>query len=195
MSFALLSMKAKLFGVTFEASFLTVALMSAVLILDVSGKVFMCFLCAIIHECGHLFAMSLFLIKPKSVTLRLFDIVIDADIDKSFLADLVITLSGPILNFLTAIPFYFISYPMFVISVFIGAFNLLPLETFDGGHALKLMLSKKLNAVAVRRVLKILTFILLLPLFFVGILVLFYSKYNYSLLLISLYLLAILFIK
>ncbi len=169
--------------------------MSAVLVLDVSGKVFMCFLCAVIHECGHLFAMSLFSIKPQSVTLRLFDIVIDADIDKSFLADLVITLSGPILNFLTAILFYFISYPMFVISVFIGAFNLLPLETFDGGHALKLMLSKKLSYVAVRRVLKTLTFILLLPLFFVGILVLFYSKYNYSLLLISLYLLAILFIK
>lgn len=188
-------MKAKFLGISFEASFLTVALMSIVLILDKSGKVFLCFLCAMIHECGHLLAMMLFSVKPKSVALRLFDIVIDADTDKSFLADLVITLSGPILNFLTAILFFFISYPMFVISVFIGAFNLLPLETFDGGHALTLILSKKLCVVAVRRILRTLTFILLLPLFFIGILVLFYSKYNYSLLLISLYLLAILFTK
>lgn len=188
-------MKSKIFGVTFEASFLTVALMSIVLILDVSGKVFMCFLCALLHECGHLLAMTAFSVKPKAIKLRLFDIVIDADIGKSYFADFIITISGPLFNFLTAFLFYFVSYPMFVISVFIGLFNLLPIESFDGGHALSLLLSKKLAVLAVRRVLKILTFIFLVPLFLIGVLVLFYSKYNYSLLLISLYLLAILFLK
>lgn len=188
-------MKSKVFGVTLEASFLTVALMSIVVILDTSGKVLMCFLCALIHECGHLLAMAFFSIKPKEIKLRLFDIVIVANTDKSFIADFTITLCGPLMNFLTAFLFYFLSYPMFVISVFIGLFNLLPIESFDGGHALSLLLLKKLDVLSVRRVIKVLTFILLVPLFFIGVLILFYSKYNYSLLLISLYLFAILFLK
>lgn len=188
-------MKVRLFGVSIEASFLTVALMSVVIILDTSSKIFMCFICAIIHECGHLFAMAMFSIKPESIKLRVFDIVIDAKTDKSSLSDLIITLSGPLVNLTTAVLFYYVSYPMFIISVFMGVFNLLPIESFDGGHALAVLLSKKLSVVAVRSIIKIFTFLLLVPIFIAGVLVLFYSKYNYSLLFISLYLLAILFLK
>lgn len=188
-------MKTEVSGVTFEVSFLTVALMSIVLISDTSHKVLFCFLCAIIHESGHLFSMLLFSIKPRSVKLRMFDIVIDADCDKSLFADLIITLSGPLFNFLSAFVFYFVNETMCIVSVLLGVFNLLPLESFDGGHALYLLLCRKLSVHTSLLIIRVLTFIFLVPILALGVLVLFYSKYNYSLLLIALYLLAVLFLK
>ncbi len=188
-------MKLTLKNVTINASFLSVAVMSSVLILDTSGKIFMCFFSAFLHEMGHLLAMIGFSVKPKSITLRLFDIVIVADSDRAIISDIVITLSGPLMNFMSALAFYCYSHELFIINLFVGCFNLLPIETFDGGYVLKLMLSRKLSLSATRLILKTLTFIILVPMFFLGILVLFYSKYNYTLLMISLYLLAILFLK
>lgn len=188
-------MKLKPNKTTFEADFIAVAVMTTVLVLDVSGKVAMCFLSAVLHECGHIIAMRCFGITPKSIKLRIFDIVIDADSDKAYLPDLIITLSGPVINILLSLLFYFIYRPMCYTNLFIGVFNLLPIETFDGGHALTLLLSKKYSLNVVRSILKSLTFALLVPIFLLGVLVLLHSKYNYSLLLISLYLLAILFLK
>lgn len=180
---------------TFEASFFVVSVMSIVLILDASGKVAMCFLCAILHECGHIIAMRCFGVTPKSIKLRLFDIAIETDSSKTFLSDFIVTLSGPFMNLGLSLLFYFVYKPLCLINLVIGLFNLMPIDTFDGGHALSLLLLRKLSPSTTRVILKVLTFAFLLPLFLCGILVLFYSKYNYSLLLISLYLLAILFLK
>lgn len=188
-------MKFKLGSTLFEASFIAVALMSLVLVIDVTGNIAMCFLCAILHECGHIIAMRCFGIVPKSITLRLFDIVIKADSDKAFLPDLLITLSGPLTNIFLAVLFYFFCKPLCYVNLYIALFNLLPLDTFDGGRALSLILSRKFSIKSVRIILKILTFAFLVPIFLLGIQVLLYSKYNYSLLLISLYLLAILFLR
>lgn len=188
-------MKFKVSSTTFEASFIAVALMSMVLVIDVTGNVAMCFLCAILHECGHIIAMRCFGIVPKSVKLRLFDVVINADSNKAFVPDLVITLCGPFANIVLAFLFYFVCKPLAFVNLYIALFNLLPIETFDGGRALSLILSRKFSPKTVRTVLKALTFVLLVPIFLLGIFVLLYSKYNYSLLLISLYLLAILFLK
>lgn len=188
-------MKFKLGSTLFEASFIAVALMSLVLVIDVTGNIAMCFLCAILHECGHIIAMRCFGIVPKSITLRLFDIVIKADSDKAFLPDLLITLGGPMMNILLSVTAFFICKPLCYVNLYIAVFNLLPIDTFDGGRALSLILSRKFSIKSVRIVLKILTFTFLVPIFLLGIQVLLYSKYNYSLLLISLYLLAILFLK
>jgi len=188
-------MRAKLFNIYFETSFLSVAVMSAVLILDTSNRVVLCFISALIHECGHLFAMYCFSIKPDSIKLRLFDIVINADTNKAFIPELIITLSGPMFNFVAAFVFFFFSKTLFVINLVIGVFNLLPIDTFDGGHALSLLLSLKFSFKTVRATIKTLTFVFLVPIFIVGVLLLFYSKYNYSLLLISLYMVAVLFLK
>ena len=188
-------MKFTLKNVTINASFLSVAVMSFVLILDTSGKILMCFFSAFLHEMGHLLMMLCFSVKPKSITLRFFDIVIEVDNDRAFIPDVIITLSGPLMNFISALAFYTFSREFFIVNLFIGGFNLLPIETFDGGYVLKLMLSRKLSLSTTRFILKSLTFIILVPMFLFGILVLFYSKYNYTLLMISLYLLAILFLK
>ncbi len=188
-------MRCKIFGIRFCASFVTVAVLSVAFILDTSYKIGACFLCALIHECGHLFAMRLFHIKPKSITLRFFEFVIDANTHTYDFSDMVITLFGPIFNLVFSLIFYPFSQTLSVTNLLIGLFNLLPFDTFDGGHALIILLTKKFSFEISCRIIKVVTFILLVPLFFVGIMVLFYSRYNYSLLLISLYLLTILFVK
>lgn len=188
-------MKFNAFGVCFEFSFIAVALLSLVLLLDKSGKVAMCIMSAFIHECGHITALMINRVKIKSIRLRTFDILIDASKRESFLCDFTVTLFGPVFNLIFALIFFKVYYPFFVSNVVLAVFNLLPLETFDGGHALKLILNRFFSYKTVNTVLLVLSLLLLIPMLLLGILVLFYSKYNYSLLLIALYLLAILFIK
>ena len=188
-------MRFRLFSVDFYFPFLVVALMSTVMILDTTFKVCACLVSAIIHETGHLIAMCLFSIKPKSITLKAFDIVIDADISNSFWSDLTVTLSGPLFNLLFSLAFFPVSKLLSLANICIGIFNLLPIQTFDGGHALTLLLCSRFSAHTSEKIIKVITFLFLVPFFFVGIMVLFYSKYNNSLLLISLYLVAILFTK
>ena len=188
-------MRFKFAGVEFSAHFLVVALMSFAVITDTSEMVCICILSAVLHECGHLCAMFFFGIKPKRITLRAFDIAIDAKTDKSILADIIITLCGPLSNLLFALVFVCFSKRLFYSNIVIGLFNLIPVKTFDGGHALHLFLMQFLSEKYADIVIGFITFVLLIPLFIIGILVLFESRYNYSLLFISLYLAAILFMK
>ncbi len=188
-------MNFKLFGVRFELSFIAVAAMSLVIVLDTTGRICACFIAAVIHECGHLLAMYCRGIKPQCIKLRVFDIAIVAQGERSFADYFVITLAGPCANFLSAFVFCFFSRTLFLSSVVIGVFNLLPIETFDGGHALLLLLSRRYSPKTCVYIQKALTLLLLIPCLTLGILMLFYSKYNYSLLLISLYLVAVLFLK
>lgn len=188
-------MKFKVFSTLVDIPFLVVSVMSAVLIVDKSGNFALCFMCALIHECGHLFAMFCFKERPQCIRLRLFDFVIVSNTDREVATDMIITLSGPVFNLLSAFFFYFVSRRFSVFNLVFGVFNLLPLLTFDGGHALMLFLYKKFRVKTTETIIKVLTFIFLIPAFCIGVLVLFYSKYNYSLLLISLYLLAVLFLK
>lgn len=182
-------------GVRIELSFVAIAAVSLVIVLDITGRVCACFIAAIIHECGHLLAMWCCHIKPQCIRLGVFDIAIISGDKRPFATDFVITLAGPIANFISAFIFYFLSRTLFVSSVVIGLFNLLPIETFDGGHALRLLLSRRYSEKTCVIIQKSLTLLLLIPCLTFGILMLFYSKYNYSLLLISLYLIAVLFIK
>ncbi len=188
-------MRTKIFGTTIEVSFLTVAVMSAIVMLDTSNRFLSCIFCALIHECGHLVTMIAFKVDITSIKFRLFDILIEGKPDRTFLSDLVITINGPCFNFLFALVFYLFDSPMSYMNLIFGVFNLLPVDTFDGGHITSLLLSRKLSFKTIRIIMKVLTFVFLLPIFLVGVLVLFYSRYNYSLLLISLYLVAVLFLK
>lgn len=188
-------MKCRLFNIDFYVSYLLVAVISIAVIMDTTYKISACFFSVFIHECGHLLSMRFLSIKPKSISLRLFEFAINADTHTYDLPDAVITLSGPLFNLLFALVFYPFSNALCVSNLAIGLFNLLPLDTFDGGHALLILLTKRFTFDMSQKIIKVLSFVLLLPLFFVSIVVLIYSKYNYSLLLICLYLLTILFVK
>ena len=171
-----------------------VAAMTAALLLDKEGRLVCCFLAAILHECGHLVMLLCFRCHIKSVALRLFDVKIVSDQPKNVKEDVLITAAGVTANFLFAAVCCPFSKKLCIANCVIGCFNLLPMESLDGGRMLSLWLSRKFSDITVGRVLKILTFIFLTPIFCCGIFVLLRTKYNYSLLAVSLYLLTVLFL-
>lgn len=180
---------------TFFIGYEAVAAMTAVLILDRENRVICCAFAAVLHELGHLLMMRCFHIPLRSVRLSIFDVLIDADSPDSFLADFCITLGGPIANLLCAVLSATISREMLYAHLALGIFNLLPVMNLDGGHLLYLLLSRRFLPKTCTIILKVTTFTLLLPLFTAGLLILFRSGYNYSLLAVSLYLLAVFLFK
>lgn len=184
-------MKLRLGELTVFVGYEAVAAMTAVLLLDKSNRMFCCFLAAILHELGHIAVMKLCRLRIRAVSLRMFDVLIEADVPRSFREDLAVTSGGVCMNLICAVlltPFNrTLGYP----HIALGIFNLLPLMSLDGGRLLELLLQRRFSARVCRNILRITTFIFLLPLLTGGFYLLFKSRYNYSLLAISLYLLAL----
>ena len=189
------TMKFHLKRIDFFIGYEVVCALSVALILDKSGNILFCLLASLIHEFGHLFFMLIYKVRIRSITFRLFDILILADSPKNYKSDMIITSGGIFFNFLFAALFYFINYKLFIANLVIGIFNLLPVESLDGAQLLSHLLLRFFYFNIVNIVIKILSFVFLVPFMVCGIYVLINTKYNYSLLFISLYILVILMKK
>lgn len=198
-------MKFKLFDIEINLSFVVTALFSIFILLDKSGNLTCCFASAFFHEAGHIFAMCRCKCKPEKVIIKLFDIRI-IDCKRQLCAykySLIIILAGVTVNFIlcsaSTLIYFFSEVEIFrvfaIVNALTGAFNLLPVSNLDGGQALYLILSRKLSEKVTDRIIDSLTVIIILPTAVLGFIVLFRSKYNFSLLLISLYLLLALILK
>ncbi len=173
----------------------TAAALTLALLLDRGNRIAACLIAALLHELGHILMMRLFREKIRRVSVRLFDVLIEAGDAPSLVADVWITLGGVMMNFACALllfPFWRVwSLP----HLALGCFNLMPVLSLDGGHLLGIILQRRFSPAVCRNVLRISTFVFLLPLFTAGLYLLLNSGYNYSLLAISLYLTAVLFLK
>ena len=69
----------------------------------------------------------------------------------------------------------------------LGIFNLLPIETTDGGQILKIILSKKISVTTADTIMTVLSFIFIIPISIAGFYVLINSQYNYTMLFAVLY--------
>ena len=171
------------------------AALTAVLLFDRTGRIACCICAAALHESGHLLMLLCFHARVRGISLRLFDVCIEAETPDTFAGEVCVTLGGPVMNLLTAAVSAPFDLTFCCANLALGAFNLLPVISLDGGRLLWLLLTRRLSERRVRRVMKILTFLIALPLMTAGIYVLLRSGYNYSLLIVSLYLLAVLFLK
>lgn len=198
-------MKLNTFGIEIYLSFTVVALFSIFVLFDKSGNLICCFISAFCHEAGHIFTMCRLNLKPEKIKISLFDIKI---LDKnrnlcSYNANLAVVLSGSAANFLlfiiAVILFLFIKAEILLrfsaVNLFTGMFNLLPVSNLDGGQALYLLLIRRFSEKTTDRIIDFLTVLLILPTAVIGFIVLFRSKYNFSLLLISVYLLSALILR
>ena len=168
-------------------------------------SVIICFASVIAHETGHLLAMKYFGSYPQKIKLTLCDIaIIDRKkITRSNKAELVITLAGVTVNFILVTISYFlmnISENSYIQMIFdtnftLGLFNSLPIDSLDGGQALIILLSMKFSPFTSMKILDIISFVILIPVAVMGFLVLLQSKYNFTLLLTALYLIAIILLK
>ncbi len=189
-------MKFKLFSVSIYISY-TLLCVTAVFIITESFTSFLCCLSAvIIHESGHLIAMHRFNCMPKKIKISLFEISIISSGRQQLppRQNKIIIFFGPFANFICFILFYLLY--LFCSSVFkplaysnlcVGLFNLLPVMSLDGGQLLYLMLTGRVSDKSAEKCVNIITFLILFPLAALGFLVLFNSKYNFSLLFVCLY--------
>lgn len=188
-------MKLRLKGVSLFVGYEAAAALTAALLLDRGNHVVCCFFAAMLHELGHLLMMCRCGVRVEAVSVRLFDILIEADSPAKKRDDIMVTLGGVAANFLFAILLFPLSEKLSLPNLMIGVFNLLPVMGLDGGHLLVLLLSERFSHKVCQAVLYGCSALFMIPFLFFGFLFLLRSGYNYSLLAIALYLPAALLVK
>lgn len=188
----------KLLKTEIGCSFPAIALMTLVILLDSRHTAEICILAAFLHEGGHLLAMLCCGRRPDKIQIRLFSVDINDPRRGrgTFPQEILIIYSGILANALAAL----VAYGLFLLTdipllfnvaaanAVIGGFNLLPAATLDGGQGIFLIIMRKTSYRTAEMIINILTVLLLIPFTAVGILLVFYSKNNFSLLVVSVYL-------
>lgn len=198
-------MKIKLGKLNVIVSLPLCCIMTAVILIDTSQTAILGCVSALLHETGHLIFMKKFNSFPNEIRVGLFDVaIIDSNKSRHTLKqELLIVLGGIMMNFIFGVIFsllYLYFHHNFLL-ILIGAnlllfcYNLLPVDTLDGGQALYLILSSLLPEETTERIMLIVSLIILLPCAILGFLLLLRSKYNFTLLLTSLYLIAVILLK
>ncbi len=178
-------------------TFPSVALISFMIISDFWTSYFLCVLAILIHEVGHLSLMIIFKYYPLGIEIKCFNIKI---IEKfryknEFYKDILVTLAGPFFNILFFFLLFYINIKLALINLYIGLFNLLPAASLDGGQLLYLFLQKRFTAEISAKIADVITIITAFPVCLIGIMILFSSEYNFSLLFIGFYLILSVFIR
>ncbi len=186
--------------VTVEFFFL--AVLALFLAFDRSGMAAVGLLCAAIHEGAHLAAMRCGACRLREIRLTPFGVDIvkkDCGTDRGYLVEALISLSGPAANlaafFLCAVFFGRRFFLFQAGNLLLFALNLLPVEPLDGGQAMQDLLCLRLPAEKALKIVRTVSFFVMVPLFTAGFLVLIRSGWNFSLLLLCLYLTALLLMK
>lgn len=156
-------------------------------------------LASLIHELGHI-VMMIIIDRSSIGKIKIGFFNIDI-VDKyrgtlSIQKNILVLISGSLINFLISIFFgglYLIFKHNFLIifsyiNICIGVLNLLPISVLDGGQILLLILNKKLNIKNSILISQIVSILFLVPISILGFIVLLDSKYNFSLLILSCYL-------
>lgn len=171
---------------------LTVALIG---LFDKTGTVFLCLLSGVLHETGHLTVLLLSREKPREIHITPFGMRIERK-DENFLSfkkEILCAFAGPFINIVLFLIFkdtYFSK-----INLSIAALNLLPCEPLDGSKILENLLNLKLSKSKAEKISFIISCITVFPVSVLGLMILIQSKYNFSLLLISFYLVFFIIMK
>lgn len=198
-------MRIKLGNLSIIVSIPLCCVMTAIILLDSSQTVMLGCFSALMHESGHLFFMWHFNSFPKEIKISLFDIAIidHKKFNRPLHQELLITLGGVMINLIFGsvcfVLYLIFKYNFLIVlsgtNILLLIYNLLPIDTLDGGQALYLILSSKLSEKATERTMLILSLVILFPCTVLGFLLLLQSKYNFTLLLTSLYLIAVILLK
>jgi len=151
-----------------------------------------------LHECAHLTAMMLCGAFPREISVSAFgmEIILPETAVPTYRQNMAISLSGPLLNFMLALAADLFAAKAFAgINLVLGCIHILPIEPLDGGLALKSLLTGKLGADKAGKICFFVSLLFLFPVAVLGFMLLIYSKNNFSLLLLALYLIFYLLFK
>lgn len=148
------------------------------LILTATKYTFIAFLCAAIHEAGHIFAAKLLSVKLSEFNLSFLGARLRmSDRLYSYKQEIILCIMGPLFNFISVVLllpsvtrlnnenmiFFIMS------SLFLGFINLLPIKTFDGGRIFECILLLVLDDRWTERILNITSFVLIFSLWCISI--------------------------
>lgn len=161
-------------------------------------------LAALLHECGHLSVMCMLRTPPREICLNPFgiDLVKQDDSARSYGKEILISLAGPAANALAWFAGWAVQHgcqvnweEWMLANLAIGLMNLVPIDSLDGGQALYSALCRRCSEPLAGKIVTIVSLLILVPLATAGFFLLLQSRYNFSLLLISLYLMFLLLWK
>lgn len=143
----------------------------------------------ILHEAGHLLALCCFHIAPERIQLSGLGMqIVLGPVPLSHMKSAMISLAGPIVNLLIAVICLFFGLNMTgMLSLIFGLFHILPIEPLDGGNALKSLLSRRFGIAKAGRISLVISLLLLFPMAVTGFYVLIQTRYNFTLLALSIF--------
>ncbi len=188
----------KLWGVKFEITFFFVAFITFIISLKAPANLIITIASSMLHETGHLSMMILVGERPKKIKLELvgMNIIREKNFKISAKKEMVISLGGPIMNFVIIIIScmvlcFYENYTVMTcacINLILMIFNLLPIKSLDGGATLYFLLSQYFEAHFCRKILKIISIVCIAIIYIWAIYVFVVSQYNFSLIIIAIFL-------
>lgn len=187
-----------IFGVKVEITFWFVAFITFIISLNVPSNVLVTVISSLLHETGHLFVMTGLGNKPQAVRFEItgMNIIRQPDLKISTKNEILIALGGPLINlicFLLSVVIRCVYKNESIltfgcINLILMTFNLLPIKKLDGGMALYYTLSQKYDNIICSKVLKIISVLFITLIYIWGIYAFISSKYNFSLIIIAIFL-------
>lgn len=201
-----LPMRVNICGVQVRVGFLFAFSVCFVLTTAEDAVVRMAVIFSLLHECGHLLADFLFGCKPRAVSLGLFGMTITRaeDLSLSYRQEICSALAGPAVNLIFAavcgLLYLLLHTPALLtaagVNLSIFVFNAMPVFSLDGGKALEAFLRIHVSDVhcqiAIQKTVSLLFIAVCMG---YGFYVLIQSEGNFSLLLLCVYLIVVLFLK
>ncbi len=198
-------MQFKYKSITIKISFLFIAVMLIAVISQNNKLPIVLIISALLHETGHLVCLFLTRTKVCAVYFNIFGMKIVKGVNPrtNYWDECKIALMGPLFNiiiFIIALTLFFcfksaIYLKIALVNLFLALFNLLPIFSLDGGSALFFFLASKKSPFKAHKTVKVISFVFVIPLIIFGVYQLFSTKYNFTFLLIGLYLITLLIFK
>ena len=168
---------------------LTILLAAALSIVISNINIYILIFSIIMHELGHIIAALLTGAKPENFTIHGFGVEISfPGKTPSAKNMLIISAGGPILSLILALIGYQANnHLLFTVNLSVALINLIPAHPLDGGNILYSILSGHVSRKKLRRLMKFSGKIFGIILSSIGILILFISTFNISLLYMGLF--------
>ena len=185
-----------IFGINFSISVGFFGILTLMLYIDKTGLMLPTMLAIVLHEAGHIIALSLFKSKPERIILRVGTLRISGRFLLTKKKEIVMLLAGPLLNlflFSALLCLYFILGNFYVLNfalvmLVVGGFNLLPIIGLDGGGIIEIIFNSFLKQKAVKLLSIFISFITIFSILVLGLFVFLDTKSNISLILMGIYL-------
>lgn len=185
-------------GITLQLSLLFPFSVVVLLSLDTSRVTELCLFASLLHEIGHAIAMCLLHDKPSKITMGFFGMRVQREKTQriSYVGSALVSLAGPFMNAVFVVLFSCLHNPVAAsVHAIIGGFNLLPVYSLDGGEALYALLCLRYEEEKATSISKVVSCFIAFPLMVTGFALFVSSRYNFSLLAVSTYLILLIFLR